>query len=91
MDHLEGIQANGDARGIESGEDGSEKHQSESGEEDGDGPMETDGPAEGLLVDNENEDEGKELAEEEADEIGEQTEEAGFDENEFADLLSGSA
>lgn len=89
MDHLQGIQANGDARGIESGEDGSEKHQSESGEEDGDGPMETDGPAEGLLVDNENENEGEKIAEEETDEIGEQTEKAGFNEDEFANLLSG--
>jgi hypothetical protein len=91
MDHLEGIEAHGDTRGIEPGEDCSEKYQSESGEEDSDRPMKTDGPAKGLFVDHENENEGKEVAEKKTDEIGKETEKASLNENEFADLLSGRA
>jgi hypothetical protein len=57
MDHLEGIEANGDTCRVESGEDGGKKYQSESREENGYRPMKTDGPAEGLFIDDENEDE----------------------------------
>ncbi len=53
--------------------------------------MKTDGPAKGLFIDDENENEGKEVAEKKTDEIGEETKKAGFNENEFAGLRSGGA
>jgi hypothetical protein len=74
MDHLQGIEAHGDTRGIESGDERGEKYESESGKENSHRPMKTDGPAEGLFIDDENENEGKEAAEKKADQIGEEAE-----------------
>ena len=91
MDDLERIELNGDTRGVESGEERGEINGGKRTEQHGCGPVKTDGPAKRLLVDDENENEGKKIAEDEAGEIREQAEQAGFNQDELANLLGGSA
>jgi hypothetical protein len=78
MDHLDRIHAEGDASGIESGQDGGEVNDGEGGEQYGDRPMELKGPTEGLLIDHEDKDEREQDAEDEADDVGEKTEQTRF-------------
>ena len=53
--------------------------------------METDGPAEGLLIDHEDENEGECDAEDKAGDVGEDADEPCLDEDESSDLSGGRA
>src|ERR1700722_7750809 len=91
MNDLERIKADGDGRGIETGEDGADIDQRKRRGEHRDRPVEADGPAEGLLIYNKNQEERETVAEDGSCGIGEKAEQRGFDKDELADLARGGA
>ncbi len=91
MNDLKRIEADGDRRGIETGEDGADVNQHKRSGEDGDRPVEADGPAEGLLIHDENQQERETVAKGGAGGAREKAEQGGFDENELANLAGDSA
>ncbi len=72
MDNLDGIEAYGDPRGVESGEDGGGEDQRNRSGQNSHGPMKADRPTEGLLVDHKNENEREGEAEEQTGCVGQQ-------------------
>src|SRR5579862_2389831 len=91
MDHLGGNEAHGDARGVVASEHGREPDQSGRSEQDGKGRMKANGQDEKMQVEYEEEEQGKKKAEHETRETGEQAEDAGFGEDQFAELGTGGA
>ena len=86
MDHLDRVQPRRDARGIEAGEHRRNIDQRQRAEQHGNRPVELDGPAERLLVDDEDQQQRKHNAERQSGKIGQQARAAGFDQNQLAYL-----
>src|SRR3984957_2622855 len=86
MHHLDGIEANCDSCGIQTGQNGRQKHAYQQTYQNARGPMKLDGPAERLLVNHIDQNERKRETQDESDQIRQQTNQPSFDQNQFSNL-----
>src|ERR1051326_6451580 len=89
MNYLNRIEANGDLRGIISGQHRRQADHRRRAQQQSHGPVQPDGPAKGLLVDDEDQNQGKEKSKDDAGDVREKAQEAGFGQNQFAQLSGG--
>src|SRR4030095_3790073 len=89
MDDLKRIQPDGDTRGIAAREQRREPDERNPSEENRERPMKADGPAERLLVDDEDENQREKNSQTEARDIGKQAQQARFGKDHFAKLTAG--
>src|SRR5579862_8930685 len=91
MNGLERIQPNRDGRRVKAGEDRANINEANRAKQHRDRPVEADGPAKGLFINDKNQDQRKEIAQRGAGDVGEQAEKSGFDDDKLADLSGGRA